>query len=123
MRREQRLTRTKDFATVYRKGRALSSRLVVLRLSANGLAGNRYGIVAGRAIGKAVVRNRLKRRLREAIGSLALGGGWDIVIIARRPAADADYDRLRQSVARLLRKAGTERSSMPDSVEKEGQEA
>ncbi len=123
MRREQRLTRTKDFATVYRKGRALSNRLVVLRLSANGLARSRYGIVAGRAIGKAVVRNRLKRRLREAIRSLVLGSGWDIVIIARRPAADADYDRLRRSVAGLLRKAGVDRSAVPGSVEKEGQEA
>jgi ribonuclease P protein component len=119
MRREQRLTKAKDFASVYRKGRSFADRLLVLRMMENGLTRNRYGFVTGRGVGKAVVRNKVRRRLREAVRSQRLGGSWDMVIIARRPAAEADYHRLLGSLRRLLVKAG-----MPvlSDVEKEGQE-
>jgi ribonuclease P protein component len=106
MRREQRLAKAKDFASVYRKGRAFADRLLVLRLIENGLTRNRYGFVTGRGIGKAVVRNKVRRRLREAVRAQGLAGGWDMVIIARRPAAEADYQRLLRSLRRLLEKAG-----------------
>ena len=119
MRREQRLAKAKEFASVYRKGRAFADRLLVLRLIENGLARNRYGFVVGRGIGKAVVRNKVRRRVREAVRAQGLAGGWDIVIIARRPAAEADYQRLLRSLRRLLEKAGMPAVS---DVEKGGQE-
>jgi ribonuclease P protein component len=122
MRREQRLTKSKDFATVYGKGRAFSNKLVVLRPAANSLRRNRYGFVVGRGVGGAVLRNKVKRRLRGAIRSLPLESGWDVVVIARRPAAAADYDRLRRSLVGVLRRAGILRSSALDKGEKEGQE-
>jgi ribonuclease P protein component len=106
MRRAQRLTKSKDFATVYRKGRSLADRLLVLRFLNNGLAGNRYGFVVGRRVGKAVVRNKVRRRLREAMRSEALVGGWDVVVIARAGAAEADYWALRRSLGRLVARAG-----------------
>ena len=106
MRREQRLRKTSDFATAYREGRSFSSRLLVIRPRANGLPHNRYGFVTSRAVGKAVVRNRLRRRLREAVRSLPLEDGWDVVVIARRTAADATYWQLRDSLASLLERAG-----------------
>jgi ribonuclease P protein component len=57
-------------------------------------------------VGQAVVRNRIKRRLREILRKSPLSPGWDIVIIARIPAAQADYKRLEKSVATLFMKAG-----------------
>ena len=106
MRREQRLRKSSDFATAYREGRSFSSRLLVIRPRANGLPHNRYGFVTSRAVGKAVVRNRLRRRLREAVRWLPLENGWDIVTIARRSAAEATFAELRDSLAALLGRAG-----------------
>jgi ribonuclease P protein component len=106
MRREQRLRKSSDFATAYREGRSFSSRLLVIRPRANGLPQNRYGFVTSRAVGKAVVRNRVRRRLREAVWSLSVEDGWDVVVIGRRSAAEATYWQLRESLATLLERAG-----------------
>ncbi len=67
---------------------------------------SRFGFTAGGTIGNAVVRNRLKRRLREALRSLPVGPGWDVVVNARRGAAEVDYHRLRAVVGELLARAG-----------------
>jgi ribonuclease P protein component len=106
MRREQRLRKSSDFATAYREGRSFSSGLLVIRPRANALLHNRYGFVTARSVGKAVVRNRVRRRLREVVRSLLLREGWDIVVIARRSAAEATYWELRDSLASLLKRAG-----------------
>ena len=106
MRREQRLRKSSDFATAYREGRSFSGRLLVIRPRANGLPQNRYGFVTSRAVGKAVMRNRLRRRLREAVRSLPLVNGWDVVVIGRRSAAEATYGQLREALAALLERAG-----------------
>ena len=105
MRRQQRLRKRTDFDAVYRKGRASANKLVALRLLRNDLPYNRYGFSVGKRLGKAVVRNRVKRRLREGVRSLTLQPGWDVVISARRPAAAADYHELREAVAGLLSRA------------------
>ena len=106
MRREQRLRKSSDFATAFQEGRSFSNRLLVVRPRANGLPQNRYGFVTSRAVGKAVVRNKLRRRLREAVRSLSLADGWDVVVIGRRSAAEASYWQVRESLAALLERAG-----------------
>ncbi len=105
MRREQRLRRRRDFAAAYRKGRIQSNQLLVLRVLPNGLPVSRFGFVAGKVVGGAVVRNRVKRRLREAARALPLRQGLDIVIGARKPAAEAQYEALRQALQTLLDRA------------------
>jgi ribonuclease P protein component len=106
MRREQRLRKSSDFATAYREGKSFSNRLLVVRPRPNSLPQNRYGFVTSRAVGKAVARNRVRRRLREAVRSLRLKEGWDVVVIARRDADAATYWELRDSLATLLKRAG-----------------
>ena len=66
---------------------------------------SRFGFTASATLGNAVVRNRLKRRLREAARSLAVAPGWDIVVNSRRGAPQASYHQLRSQLAELLRKA------------------
>jgi len=122
MRREQRLRKRSDFATAYREGRSFSSRLLVIRPRANGLAQNRFGFVTSRAVGKAVVRNRVRRRLREAVRSLPLKGGWDVVVIARRIAAEATYRELRASLESLLQRAGLLVTVEADGMREEARE-
>jgi ribonuclease P protein component len=119
MRREQRLRKSSDFANAYREGRSFSSRLLVIRPRANGLPHNRYGFVTSRAVGKAVVRNRVRRRLREAVRLLPLNEGWDIVVIARRMAVEATYQELRESLTALLSRAGVTAKIEADEVREE----
>jgi len=79
---------------------------VVIRVLPNGLTFSRYGFSVGRRIGKAVVRNRMKRRLREILRLLPLEPGWDIIFIARPKATSASFASLRKSVQGLLSRAG-----------------
>jgi ribonuclease P protein component len=72
----------------------------------NGLEMSRFGLVVSRRIGKAVVRNRVKRRLREITRQVPVQSGWDIIVIARVPAATANYADLGKSVRKLLLRAG-----------------
>jgi ribonuclease P protein component len=105
MRKEQRLRRRKDFAAAYRTGRVQSDRLLVLRVSSNGSNVTRFGFVAGKVVGGAVVRNKIKRRLREAARMTGAAAGFDIVIGARKPSAAASYPELREALYALMKRA------------------
>jgi ribonuclease P protein component len=110
MRRENRLRANADFQRVRRRGRSWSHRLIVLAARPNGLSHSRFGFSVGKRIGKAVTRNRTKRRMREAVrlrvqrGDIA--AGWDIVLIARRPAREASFHQVDEAIDLVLRRAG-----------------
>jgi ribonuclease P protein component len=78
-----------------------------LHAAPNELGRTRVGIAVGRRVGKAVVRNRVKRRIREAVRERLreLAPGYDLVVVARPPAAEAPWPALRSAVEELLRRA------------------
>ena len=106
MRKELRLRRRKDFDAVFRHGRSWHNELLVLRALPNALEHNRYGFVTPKRLGGAVVRNRLRRRLRESIRVLPTRCGWDVVVSPKAPAAAADFHKLNRAIVDLLGKAG-----------------
>ncbi|OGR24198.1 MAG: ribonuclease P protein component [Desulfobacca sp. RBG_16_60_12] len=106
MRRQFRLRRRKEFDAVFRQGCTWANDLLVLRSLPNHLDYNRYGFVTSKRLGSAVARNRVRRRLREALRSLPLLVGWDIVVSARASAAWTDFQDLKRRVAELLDRAG-----------------
>jgi ribonuclease P protein component len=67
----------------------------------------RVGFTVSKRVGKAVARNRVKRRMREAVRRRLpqLRPGQDLVFVARAPAAEATYDQIVESVDYLLRKS------------------
>lgn len=105
MMKTERLARRKEFEAVYTDGKSWSNNLVALRALPNSLGSNRYGFAAGKRLGGAVVRNRLKRRLREVVRHTPIKGGWDMVFIARQAATETDYHTLKKAMEELLARA------------------
>lgn len=106
VRGERYLNKTGQFNTVYNGGKSWARKEIALRALPNALGTSRFGFVVSRRLGKAVVRNRVKRRLREIARQTPVQPGWDIIFIARVPAAGADYKNLEKSVRMLLLRAG-----------------
>ena len=105
MKGEHFLTKTAQYGLVYNKGGSWVSDLVVMKTLQNGLDLSRYGFSVSRRVGKAVVRNRVKRLLREILRITPIKPGWDIVFIARSSAARANYFSLEKTVKGLLARA------------------
>ena len=105
MGREKRLTKETQFGAVINNGKSWSNSLVVLRALPNELGWTRCGFAAGKRLGKAVVRNRVKRLFREGVRLTPIKEGWDMVFIARPAAAEADYHALRRGIEEFLSRA------------------
>jgi ribonuclease P protein component len=103
--REDRLNKPEQFKAVYAQGNTQVDRFLVLKYLPNHLEYYRYGISINKRVGKAVVRNRIKRKLREILRLGHIASGWDIVLIVRNPAAESDYRQLEKSVVTLLSRA------------------
>jgi ribonuclease P protein component len=105
VRSRQRLTKRSQFLFVLRRGQSWATPLVTLRAVPNSLPDSRFGFSVGRTVGGAVVRNRIKRRLREIARKAPVQTGWDLVVTARPAAARADFHALRASLEGVLRTA------------------
>ena len=81
---------------------------LVLYARKNRTGTNRVGITVSKKLGKAHIRNRIRRRLREVyrLNEEKFQPGWDIVIVARSKALDAPFDQLAKSYLALAKKAG-----------------
>ena len=98
------LKKPEEFTLVYNEGKTQADYLLVLKAKPNHLEFSRYGISVSKRVGKAVIRNRVKRILREILRLSKLAPGWDIILIARSPAAVSNYTQLQKSVSFLLRR-------------------
>ena len=104
--RTARLLRRADFEAVYSGGKRRSSAQFVVFCRPTGAKGrSRFGISIKKAIGGAVVRNRIRRRIREILrrNSSEIPTGWDLVIHPRRSVASASFAPLATELVSLLR--------------------
>jgi ribonuclease P protein component len=97
--------RKAEFDAVYRAGKRRSSPHFLLFVGANNLPYSRFGFSIKRALGGAVVRNRIRRRVREIVRGhrLELPAGWDIVIHPKPNVAQAPMTELTAELLRLLK--------------------
>lgn len=108
LRPAQRLRSSTLFEEAYAGGRRFVGRRMVLWLRAGPDAALRLGVVTGRRLGKAVVRNRARRRLRELFRRhrSRLSGAVDVVLVARAGCAEVPWPELTAEFLALAARAG-----------------
>jgi len=106
-----RIRRSSEFARIYRGGRKLTSQSFVVFVIANEHDLPRLGITVTRKVGTAVVRNRIKRMVREIFrrNRSAFGPGLDWIVNARGAAVDRAYALLEQELLGCASRAGAGR--------------
>lgn len=103
--REQRLRRREDYLRCYRQGRRRHGALAILYFVPNDLPHPRLGVTASRKVGKAVVRHRLRRRVKEIFRRWEKRErlpGMDLVVHLKPAAAISDFPSLHKELSRLL---------------------
>lgn len=107
MKKSYRLKTNKEFQHVFKKGTSFANRqLVLYYLPKEGQAHFRIGLSVSKKVGNAVVRNRIKRYLRQAFLELEgeIKQSYDFIIIARVPTKDLDFHQVKKSLTHLLTK-------------------
>ena len=94
------------FRRAYSKGKSAATPTLVLYARPNGLAKNRLGLTVGAKVGKAHVRNRVRRRVRESyrLRESGVKTGFDLVVVARSAAAEARFGEIDRHMASLFKR-------------------
>ena len=108
----QSLKENYEFKRLYRRGKSEAGPFVVVYCLKNGKDINRLGITTGAKLGKAVVRNRIRRRIKEAyrLSENRMRRAYDIVVVARGRSVSANYHQIESDLHRCLHNLGV----MPD---------
>lgn len=101
------ITRNSLFHRLYVKGKSFAGQHIVVYFSKTKTEKNRLGITVSTKIGNAVIRNRVRRRIKEAYRLLEdnVAPGYNIVIVARSNAKDAPMPEIKNSLEKLLKKS------------------
>jgi ribonuclease P protein component len=97
--------RSADFDTVYRTGKRRSSSHFTVFFRSNELPETRFGVSIKKALGNAVVRNRIRRRIREVVRGhrQEIPAGWDIVIHPNSASERVEFAALATDLLRLIK--------------------
>ena len=102
-----RLRKDSDFKNIYRKGKSLATKTLVFYFIKNDLGYTRVGYSISKKVGKAVIRNRIRRLIKENLKDIPdLKDGYDIIFIGRIPSSESNYKEIGKSVRYLFRKSG-----------------
>jgi ribonuclease P protein component len=105
MSRLHRLRSTRDFQRLRAEGRSGRSDGIVAQVGPHD-GPTRLGVTVGRRTGTAVVRNRLRRRLRATYLARGPHEGFDVVLVARKESCSLSYQELETHVVRAMERAG-----------------
>lgn len=105
--RRHRLVKEKDFEKIFKRGKSFYTKLLGIKILANELAANRFGIIVSSKISKkASARNRLKRQIRQAARELdqELRPGFDLVIMVLPGFLRQDYKTIKSELEKIFTK-------------------
>lgn len=110
LRKQHRLTKRRDFKRIFTSGQTYVHKLFILKIMYTDTnQASRFGFSASSKLGNAVIRNRIKRILRESIRLLDKSikqSGYDAVIIARSSIRECDSVSVSKAVADIFKKTG-----------------
>ncbi|XOB42754.1 MAG: ribonuclease P protein component [Candidatus Nealsonbacteria bacterium] len=104
-----RLKKKKDFEKVFKLGKGIKLGFIALKINKNNFKNSRFGFVVSLKVSKkAVVRNKVKRRLREIVRARIkdIKKGIDVVLIALPDSATKEFEETEKLVEKLFKKAG-----------------
>jgi ribonuclease P protein component len=103
--KEETLRNSREFRVVYDGGKSFANKYLVLFFKENGLTYNRVGFVTTKKLGNSVVRNKFKRRLKEAYRAqkTKFKTGYDIVLLSRAGASDIDYRQVDSALRHIMK--------------------
>lgn len=101
------LRRKDDFSSIYKRGKSVGERYIVLFYKKNGLSYNRTAFLASKKVGNSVERNRARRLMKESYRFLKedIKIGYDLIFIARNTIKDKKYYHVNKSMANALLKS------------------
>jgi ribonuclease P protein component len=109
MQKELRLRRKEDFNKVYRHGKSAANHQFVIyyKKQSNSIP-FKLGISVSKKVGTAVVRNRIRRVVKEIVRHHVddIAPGNEYILIARKPAAEMDYAEMEKSIVHVMKRAG-----------------
>ena len=104
------LKKNYHFKFVYKRGKSIANKYLVMYVLKNGKDFNRLGLSVSKKVGISVVRSRVTRLIRESyrLSEENVRRGFDIIVIARKSCADASFDCISKSLGHLIRKHNLE---------------
>ena len=107
MNKKHRLRKNDDFKKVYKKGKNYWNRNLILYIMKNGLDYTRIGFSVTKKIGNSVVRNKIRRRMKEICRQNLnnIGKGYDIIFIPKKNVVDITYRDLKSAMLHILKKS------------------
>lgn len=113
MQKRYRLRKGFQFNYIYRRGKSLAGKEMVLYYVKNRSNKLLIGVSVSKKIGKSTTRNRIKRLFKESARSLLpeMRSDYNYVLLARSGAVDAEYAEIRKTLECLLKKAGCLKTS------------
>ena len=105
--KNRRINRGKEYGYLYKNGRRITGKYLIIFVKENNLENNRFGIVTSKKIGNAVIRNRAKRQIREVIRKnlQLIRPGSNIIIVARFNIKEVDFDLIEKDYLKIMKKA------------------
>lgn len=105
MKKENRLRSNMEFIRVYTEGKSYGNKNLVLYVRKNDIGITRVGFTVSKKIGKSVVRNKVKRRMREIcrLEFHRLKNGYDLVFVPKKNVVDISYKELESSMLHILK--------------------
>ncbi len=110
MRKREVLTGSREFGAVYKRGKSVGDRYVVIFYKKNGLPYTRTGFLASKKVGNAVMRNRARRLMKESYRLMEpLPAGYDVIFIARNTIEGKSCQEVQRSMRSAVKRAGLQK--------------
>lgn len=113
MDKKNKLRNSREFRIVYDKGKSKANKYLVIFYLKNGYDYNRLGFSATKKLGNSVVRNRVKRLMKESfrLNSSKIKKGYDIIFLSRVRAKDAAYKDIESAILHIMKIARLEKTN------------